>query len=418
MSKFHCFQPLTKVENDLLSSNNNSPNVSLFKDPSSVVSTTTKPGLPKKRRRPPYSYTALIAQAILLSENKQLTLREVYDSINQMYPQICQGPDIGWQNTIRHNLSLNQCFERIPRHKLPPSLSSKLHGKGSYWTVDVELMDTNTRKRLEEALATGKTAAISHPASATESPVARKRMKFPSKPPLSRSSSPSENNSSSIDKPAVYGPAMRPYYLPPIKQHHQPYYNENGIQYVSTDAQSPSPYFQSSLNSPIAMPALSATPKHILTPQQQQPVLPSISSTLMTLPSLVPVANDSRVFNQRNSSVYRNLSGRINSIKPSNTSYANVLQRSQYLYGGSVSCARSTAKSSGCNSTINSSPSASWSMGSGRECTPSPSSLSPVSSEQPLASDVLLPYNNKGGSTSTNGDKTEPEKLSIDHLLN
>ncbi|KAI8319142.1 winged helix DNA-binding domain-containing protein, partial [Martensiomyces pterosporus] len=90
----------------------------------------------KKRRRPPYSYTALIGQAILASETKQLTLREIYESINDMYPQICQGPDVGWQNTIRHNLSLNQCFKRIPRHQLPPNLSSKLRGKGSYWTVD------------------------------------------------------------------------------------------------------------------------------------------------------------------------------------------------------------------------------------------------------------------------------------------
>ncbi|KAI7833651.1 fork head domain-containing protein, partial [Kickxella alabastrina] len=97
--------------------------------------------------RPPYSYTALIAQAIIISTTKQLTLREIYDSINRMYPQICQGPDVGWQNTIRHNLSLNQCFQRIPRHQLSPSQTSRLRGKGSYWTVDVELMDPNTRKR-------------------------------------------------------------------------------------------------------------------------------------------------------------------------------------------------------------------------------------------------------------------------------
>ncbi|KAJ2812198.1 hypothetical protein H4S07_001564 [Coemansia furcata] len=135
----------------------------LYSTPLSAVSETVVPrtdarpevGLPKKRRRPPYSYTALIAQAIIVSKNKQLTLREIYDSINDTYPQICQGPDIGWQNTIRHNLSLNQCFKRIPRHQLPPSLSSRLRGKGSYWTVDVELMDPGTRMRLEEALALG-----------------------------------------------------------------------------------------------------------------------------------------------------------------------------------------------------------------------------------------------------------------------
>ncbi|KAJ2086024.1 hypothetical protein IW138_005950, partial [Coemansia sp. RSA 986] len=131
----------------------------------------------KKRRRPPYSYTALIAQAIILSKSKQLTLREIYDSINDMYPQICQGPDIGWQNTIRHNLSLNQCFKRIPRNQLPPSLSSKLRGKGSYWTVDVTLMDPNTRKRLQEAIALGKPAPASAFNQSESQPTQSKRTK-------------------------------------------------------------------------------------------------------------------------------------------------------------------------------------------------------------------------------------------------
>lgn len=42
----------------------------------------------------------------------------------------------GWQNSIRHNLSLNDCFIKIPRNKVSSST-----GKGSYWTLGAGAVD-------------------------------------------------------------------------------------------------------------------------------------------------------------------------------------------------------------------------------------------------------------------------------------
>ncbi|CAG8830360.1 6716_t:CDS:1, partial [Racocetra persica] len=52
---------------------------------------------PRRRRRPPFSYSSLIAQAILDSPDRRLTLREVYQWIMERYPQLYKADDTGWQ---------------------------------------------------------------------------------------------------------------------------------------------------------------------------------------------------------------------------------------------------------------------------------------------------------------------------------
>lgn len=52
---------------------------------------------PRKRRRPPFSYSSLIAQAILESENERMTLRDIYKWITIRYPALYNAEDTGWQ---------------------------------------------------------------------------------------------------------------------------------------------------------------------------------------------------------------------------------------------------------------------------------------------------------------------------------
>ncbi|KAJ1644221.1 hypothetical protein LPJ64_004073 [Coemansia asiatica] len=260
-------------------------------------------GSVKRRRRPPYSYTALIAQAILVSKNKQLTLREIYDSINNMYPQICQGPDVGWQNTIRHNLSLNLCFKRIPRSQLSASESSKLRGKGSYWTVDVELMDPNTRKRLEEAIAKGTPAIIlAESADSANDMVMRKKNKqFHAESKLSPVVS-TKNTSSNLL--ALNNSIANQTFPQSAKSSPYSVYSGEEIQYISPAIQSSSPYFQSSMNSPISsMPNVAV--KHVASPISRNhfsrngielpPLLPPMASAISS-----NLSSNGRYYSHRN----------------------------------------------------------------------------------------------------------------------
>lgn len=68
----------------------------------------------KDDSKPPYSYAQLIVQAIASASDKQLTLSGIYSYITKHYPYY-RTADKGWQNSIRHNLSLNRYFIKVTK---------------------------------------------------------------------------------------------------------------------------------------------------------------------------------------------------------------------------------------------------------------------------------------------------------------
>ncbi|KAK2541968.1 Forkhead box l2-like protein, partial [Columba livia] len=80
---------------------------------------------PEPGDKPPQSYIALISTAILSSPEKKLLLSDIYQWIMDNYPYF-KNKEKSWRNSVRHNLSLNECFVKAGRSD---------NGKGHFWAI-------------------------------------------------------------------------------------------------------------------------------------------------------------------------------------------------------------------------------------------------------------------------------------------
>ncbi|XP_033751006.1 hepatocyte nuclear factor 3-gamma-like [Pecten maximus] len=75
--------------------------------------------------KPAQSYIALISMAILSCPSQKMLLCDIYQYFMDNY-SFYNNTNKAWRNSVRHNLSLNECFVKRGRSE---------NGKGNYWSI-------------------------------------------------------------------------------------------------------------------------------------------------------------------------------------------------------------------------------------------------------------------------------------------
>ncbi|XP_052390553.1 forkhead box protein Q1-like [Carassius gibelio] len=149
--------------------------------PGPSISVSDRKAKPYTRRpKPPYSYIALIAMAIRDSNTGRLTLAEINEYLMKKFT-FFRGSYTGWRNSVRHNLSLNDCFLKVLRDPSRP------WGKDNYWMLNPQSEYTfadgvfrRRRKRISKKILSTSQSQERAPADESRIPARDEKSRFSS----------------------------------------------------------------------------------------------------------------------------------------------------------------------------------------------------------------------------------------------
>lgn len=93
---------------------------------SPVKATSKKVKASDSAAKPPKPYLEIIADSILSTNVKMMQLHEIYHLMEKKFQYFAKNINKSWRNSVRHNLSLNECFVKAGRGS---------NGKGNYWKI-------------------------------------------------------------------------------------------------------------------------------------------------------------------------------------------------------------------------------------------------------------------------------------------
>jgi forkhead transcription factor HCM1 len=136
------------------------------------------PAIEDDGKKPPLSYAMLIGQSILRAPNRRLTLNSIYKWISSSF-KFYDSVESGWQNSIRHNLSLNKAFYKQERPKDDP-------GKGNYWAITPGMESQFLKEQPRRSMSKAPSFIYQDQSDAIRPSTSSSNMGFPSERSLSK----------------------------------------------------------------------------------------------------------------------------------------------------------------------------------------------------------------------------------------
>ncbi|XP_050521219.1 forkhead box protein B1-like isoform X2 [Daktulosphaira vitifoliae] len=180
-------------------------------------------------QKPPYSYISLTAMAIWSAPEKMLPLSDIYKFISDRFPYYRKNTQ-RWQNSLRHNLSFNDCFVKIPRRPDRP-------GKGAYWALHPAALDmfengSFLRRRKRFKLPAADRALL-------EATFGRRSSESPQLPPVNANTTVPAEQHSILSSPSTTTTAQNKPKLFSIESIIAPRSSHPAAEVISTAAESP-----------------------------------------------------------------------------------------------------------------------------------------------------------------------------------
>ncbi|UJR13394.1 hypothetical protein I4U23_000410 [Adineta vaga] len=182
--------------------------------------------IPKK---PSQSYLEIIAEAILKAPNRTMQLYEIYEYFQRKYRYFAEDVNKSWKNSVRHNLSLNDCFVKAGRGH---------NGKGHFWRIH-ELAERDfeqgrfRRRRYRQQMQQLQMQSSSYETPTMSSFYPTNSYYMSSPPPSYQAIYPSSNNSSEHQSisPIESPSGMSNFYMSSSTPSSYPYYDPYSTSY-------------------------------------------------------------------------------------------------------------------------------------------------------------------------------------------